>query len=202
MSGAYPASEVLDRIVASVGDAAITQSDVEVTYRLELFLNGHSPAGTPDRETFVKIRHRLVSQELLSQEAEAQQVNPVAVSQRVEEEWTEVQKKFADEKRFQAALQQIGLSREQILERLAQQERTLILIDQRLRPAAWVERSEIEAYYEQEFSPRYRERHSHEPPPLPEVESAIREILVQKKIDELLAAWLEELRSVRRVIIH
>jgi uncharacterized Zn finger protein len=34
---------------------------------------------------------------------------------------------------------------------------------------------------------------------LTEVQGQIREILAQKKIDELLASWLEELKPSRRV---
>jgi 2-polyprenyl-3-methyl-5-hydroxy-6-metoxy-1,4-benzoquinol methylase len=113
-----------------------------------------------------------------------------------------VRAKYASEEVFQSALHKLGMSEQEVLEHLQAQERTLYLIDQRLRPAAWVELSEIEDYYRETFVPEYNRRTTATPPPLKEVENKIREILVQKKIDELLSTWLEELRTGRRVKIH
>jgi hypothetical protein len=39
-------------------------------------------------------------------------------------------------------------------------------------------------------------------PPLTEVQGQIQEILVQKRIDQLLASWLEELKPSRAVRFH
>jgi hypothetical protein len=60
----------------------------------------------------------------------------------------------------------------------------------------------VEAYYQNTFVPEHLRRAAGPPPPLEDVEGEIREILVQKKIDELLMEWLSELRSTRQVKIR
>jgi uncharacterized Zn finger protein len=52
------------------------------------------------------------------------------------------------------------------------------------------------------FTPQYTQTHGSAVPPLTEVQGQIQEILVQKRIDQLLASWLEELKPSRRVRFH
>jgi hypothetical protein len=195
------AAEVVDRVVASVDNIAITQNDVKEQYRLEQFLNGQ-PLETAPESALEGVRDRLINQVLMEQEVEAEAGNLPDFSAQAEKAWEEVRGKYASEESFQAALEKLGMSRQEILARLQVQERMLYLIDERLRPAAWVDLSEIEDYYSKTFVPEYEQRHSSKPPPLEEVESQIREILVQKKIDELLPDWMGELRTGRRVKVH
>ena len=110
--------------------------------------------------------------------------------------------KYASEEAFQAALGKLGMRHQEIVARLQAQERMLYLIDERLRPAAWVDLSEIDNYYRETFVPAYERRRDSKPPPLEEVDSQIREILVQKKINELLPDWMGELRTGRRVKVY
>jgi len=195
------AAESVDRVVASVDNIAITQNDAEKQYRLELFLNGRSPEEAPG-SSLEGVRDRLINHLLMEQEAEVEAGNLPDFSTQAEKAWEEVRGKYASEETFQAALEKLGMSRQEILGRLQAQERTLYLIDERLRPAAWVDLSEIESYYNETFVPEYERRRASKPPPLEEVESQIREILVQKKIDQLLPNWLEEIRTGRRVRVH
>ena len=44
------APETVDQVVASIGNAAITQADVEAEYRFELILDGKTPASTGDAD--------------------------------------------------------------------------------------------------------------------------------------------------------
>ncbi|MBI1940839.1 MAG: hypothetical protein HYS33_04935 [Acidobacteria bacterium] len=194
--------ETVDRVVASVENVAITQSDVEKQYRLELFLSGQTPEAEPDSASLRYVRDRLVDQLLLQQEAETETGEMPDFFQAAAEAWEEVRAKYGNEELFRSALARLGMSEQEVLARLRVQERTLYLVDERLRPAAWAELSEIEEYYRETFVPEYERRGAGTPPPLEEVEGRIREILVQKKIDQLLPIWLEELRTGRRVKIH
>lgn len=195
-------AETIDRVVASVENFAITQSDVEKQHRLEIFLGGQTPEEEPDSASLRYVRDRLVDQLLLQQEAETETGEMPDFSQAAAEAWEEVRAKYGNEELFRSALGRLGMSEQEVLERLRVQERTLYLIDERLRPAAWAELSEIEEYYRETFVPEHERRGAGTPPPLEEVEGRIREILVQKKIDQLLPIWLEELRTGRRVKIH
>lgn len=199
---ASAAAETLDRVVASVGNAAITQSEVKAEHRLELFLKGPSAAGVPDTAALERVRDRLIEQKLLAQEAEAEGVNLSDLIEAAKQALGEVHRLYSSEEAYRNALRVLGATEEQVLSRLQAQLLTLRLIDQRLRPAAWVERPEIEAYYTGTFVPEFRRQNTGPVPPADEVEPQIREILVQKKIDQLLADWLAELKAGRRVSIH
>ena len=89
-----------------------------------------------------------------------------------------------------------------MLKRLELYERTLQMITNRLRPTALPDPDQVDAYYEKTFVPEYAKEHSGPPPPLDSVRGQIREILVQKKMNELLDNWLERLKSTHRVTIH
>jgi len=82
------------------------------------------------------------------------------------------------------------------------QEELLGRIEQRFRPLAWPERPEIEAYYRDTFVPELARENQAPAPSLNEVEGKIREILVERKINELLEKWLEEMKSSHRVKVH
>jgi hypothetical protein len=196
------AAETVDRVVASIGNAALTASDVEQEYRFELFLNGPSPSAPLDSATRERVRERLIDQKLLAGEAAAENVDRADLPQQAAEALAELRKKYPGEEAFQTALRTIEMDEREVLKRLEDHVFVLRIINQRLRPTAWVERLEIEAYYAKTFAPEYIRRAAGPAPALAEVENQIREILVQEKIDQLLATWLDELKASRQVKLH
>jgi hypothetical protein len=67
-------------------------------------------------------------------------------------------------------------------------------IDYRFRPSAQVSDGQIETYYRDEFAPQLKARN--EPvPPLDEVEDTIREVLIQRAINDRATNWLDETRQ-------
>jgi len=195
-------AEVVDRVIASIGNDAITQSDAEDEYRLERFLEGESPQARPDPAQLDAARDRLIDQKLLLLEAETEGGELPDLPEEAGKLLDQTRKKFPDESAYQRALQSLGMDEQTLLRHLALQVVTLRLIDQRLRPAAWVEQKEIETYYQNTFVPAHERRVAGPPPPLEDVEAQIREILVQQKIGELLTAWLTELRSSHKVKVY
>ena len=196
------AAETVDRVVASIGNAALTASDVEQAYRFELFLNGQSLSVPPDPATLERVRDRLIDQRLLAEEAEAERVERTDLPSQAAATLAEVRRKYPSEEAFQAALRTLEMDEREVLQRLEDQALVLCIIDQRLRPAAWVERAEIEAYYRKTFGREHVEQAAGSAPALEDVENQIREILAQEKINQLLSTWLEELKTSRRVRLH
>jgi len=193
--------EVLDRVVASVGSQAITQSDVEQEYRLEQFLDGKFPEAPPASE-LQPARERLTSQTVLALELEPEATAASEFQKAATLRLETVRRRFVSPEAYEKALHALGMTEPQVLQQLVLQQRILTMIDQRLRPATSAGPDEIEAYYHSTFVPEYVQRNGGTPPALSEVESQIREILIQKEIDRLLAEWLEELRPNRRVRFH
>ena len=199
MGASIPRAEVLDRVVASIGDLAITQSDVERRYRLERFLDGEWPPPSPDQKTLEQVRERLTQQEVLLEQETQDLSHDPALEKAAAEELDGVRKRFASEQVYQSALDSLHLDEKQLLITLVNQQRILRIVEQQLRPAAAPAIPEVESYYRDVFAPEYTRKYGTPPPPLTEVKGQIQEVLTQKKIDQLLGSWWEELRPSRRV---
>ena len=202
LSTSFSRAEVLDRVVASIGEVAITQSDVEHEYRLERLLDGQWPPPAPDSKALEQVRERLTYQKLLLEEETQDLSHDPALEKTAADELDGVRKRFPSEQDYQSALHSLHMDEKQILTTLIDQQRILRIIEERLRPGATPGMPEVESYYRDVFTPEYTRTHGPPVPPLMEVKAQIQEILVQKKIDELLASWLEELRPSRRVYFY
>jgi peptidyl-prolyl cis-trans isomerase SurA len=191
--------QTVDRVVASVGNTAITSSDVENEFRLELFLDGKPVADSdPDVATLNQVRDRLIDRVLLDEEAQASEIKVAPDDPAVDQRLDEVRKKFSNPAAYQNGLKALGMTEAGLRQDLAEQQTILQLIDRRLRPEAAVEPSEIEAYYRNTLVPELA-RQRQPAPPLAEGTDRIREILVQQKIGGLLEDWLKRLRAARDV---
>ena len=195
-------AETLNSVVASVGDTAITTRDLIEEYHFELFLEGKSPEGNPSREESQDALNRLIGQTLLAEQLRGPARPSKNGAQNAEDTLKGVREKFSDQQAYRAALQSLGMTEPQVLKRLELYERTLQMINNRLRPAALPDPSEVEGYYKNTFVPEYAKEHGGAPPPLDSIREQIREILVQKKMNELLDSWLDRLKSTHRVTIH
>ena len=195
-------AETLDRVVASIGNNAITRSDVVEEYRFERFLDGKPPVGTPGQDERQAVLGRLISQNLLTSQMRMPARQSKNGAKNAAETLQDVRKKFPNEEAYRAAIQSLGMTEPQVLKRLELYQRTLQMIDNRLRPAALPEPGEVENYYKTTFVPEYAKGHPGSPPPLDDVREQIREILVQEKMNQLLGKWLDRLESTHRVTIH
>jgi SurA N-terminal domain len=199
-----PASaETVDRVAASVGRTAITASEVEQEYRLELFLEGKSPASAePGQAVLEQVRSRIIDRVLLQEEVQASGIHVGPDDRAVAQRLQEVRDKFPAPQAFEEGLRGLGITEDELRRHLAEQVEVLRLIDIRLRPEVTVEEPEIEAYYHGTLIPELARQGQQPPPALSGVEDQIREILVQKKINLLLEAWLERLRAGHDVRLY
>jgi hypothetical protein len=72
------------------------------------------------------------------------------------------------------------------------------LVAARLRPNIVIDSKSIESYYNQELLPQLRQAGAKQVP-LAEVSPKIKELLTQQKMNQMLVAWLEDLRSGSRI---
>lgn len=197
------AAQTLDSVVASIGHEAITASDVEQEYRFECFLNAQWPAPPPDAAATRNARERLTYQMLLTREENPGPAEKAASEKAAAERLAALRKAFAHPDDFERALKDLGITEAEVLARIAQQELMLRLIDQRLRPAASPSDEEVAEYYRSAFVPEFQKKKAGSPPPpLSEVEVEIREILTQKRINQLLDEWIDDLKPTTGVRFH
>jgi peptidyl-prolyl cis-trans isomerase SurA len=189
------AAEVLDRIVAKVNGHIILQSDWEDALRLEAFENGRplEPVSPADQND---VLHRLVDQELLEEQMRSADFGR-ASDEEVKERIAQIRKQYPeaqDEDGWSRVLARYGIAEAELERRLALELDLARLVDNRLRPNVNIDSDAIATYYNHELLPRLRDSGAREVP-LDEASPDIKKVLTEQKLNELLVAWLENLRS-------
>ena len=196
-------TQTLDSVVASIGNHAITTSDVEKEYQFERFLDAQWPAPPPDAAALASAREHLTYQTLLTQEENPGPAEKAESEKSAAERLAALRKEYARPQDFERALKGLGMTETEVLARIAQQELMLRVVDERLRPAAAPSEEDVAAYYRSTFVAEFQKKnHGAAAPPLSEVEGQIQEILIQKRINELLDQWIEELKPTTDVRFH
>ncbi len=193
------AGDVLDRIVATVNNHIILQSEWQDAVRYEAFVAGRAldQVRTEDRKAALD---HLIDQQLLREQMRTSGF-PHASSEEVEKSLQEIRKRYAaadSEAGWEAALKRYGLTEKELKKRVALQVDLMGLVDSRLRPNVVIDSKSIESYYNQELLPQLRQSGAGQVP-LAEVTPKIRELLTQQKMNQMLVAWLQDLRSGSRI---
>jgi hypothetical protein len=193
------AGDILDRIVATVNNHAILQSEWQDATRYEAFVSGRAldQLQPSDRKAALD---RLIDQELLREQMRSSGF-PHANSEEVEKRIQEIRKQYAgaeSDAGWQAALARYGLTENDLRRRVTLQVDLMGLVDARLRPSVVIDSKSIESYYNQELLPQLQHSGAQQAP-LAEVTPKIKELLTQQKMNEMLVAWLQDLRSGSRI---
>jgi hypothetical protein len=189
------AGDIVDRIVATVNGHIILQSDWEDALHYEAFIAEHSSQQLTfaDRKAALD---RLIDQELLRQQirvSDFQHASDQEIAARIQE----IRRQYPgaeSDSGWNAALIRYGVTEKQLKNRVALQLDLLRLVDARLRPTVQIDSKSIESYYNQELLPQLRQARSQQIP-LTQASPKIKELLTQRKIDQLLTAWLQTLRT-------
>jgi hypothetical protein len=190
-------AQVVDRMVAVVNKHVILESELDQAARVEFLLQG-KPLGDGKfaRKDVLAVLDRLVDQALLDQQIINQAVldpTPAELSAQIKEVRKQVPG-AATEEGWRSVLTTYGLTEQDIAEQLTSQSRILRFVDLRFRGLVRVEKDAVDAYYQDKLLPELRKRGAPEPK-LSEVSERIENVLVEQRIDELLAGWLQTLRS-------
>jgi peptidyl-prolyl cis-trans isomerase SurA len=193
------AAEVVDRIVAIVNGHIILQSDWDEGLSYEALLTNRRLADFTEDDRKV-ILDRLIDQELLRQQMKSSDfahATDAEVDARVEEA-RKLYPQATSSEAWRAVLAEYHLTEKDLLAHVREQIDLMRLIDARLRPAVQIDSKSIEAYYRDQFVPQLKQQGSREVP-LADVSAKIREVLTEKKVNELLLSWLQTLHSEGRV---
>jgi hypothetical protein len=193
-------AEIIDRIAVSVGNQAITASDLDREIRVTAFLNRSQPDFSPTA------RHatadRMVEQRLILRELEnsrypeppAAEIDPILEKFKKDN--------FASEEDYFRALAGAGITDRQVRDELLWQRRLLLFIDVRFRPSAQVSEQDIEDYFHKTVEPAAEAAHPGQPVTLDEYRDQIQEKLTGEEVDKQLTAWLKNARQRSEVVVH
>ena len=193
------AGDILDRIVATVNNQIILQSEWEDAVRYEAFAAGRSLDQIQAGDRKAALDH-LIDQELLREQMDFSDL-PHANREEVEKSIGEIRKQHPGaetEAGWQTALARYGLTENELKRRVALQIDLMRLVDARLRPNVIIDSKSVESYYNQELLPQLRQSGAGRVP-LAEVTPKIKELLTQQKMNQMLVAWLQDLRSGSRI---
>ena len=203
MAAALPAraGEIIDRIAAMVNGHIILQSDWNDAVRYEAFMDNHDLSAVPasDRKAALD---RLIDQELLREQMRSSDLEPVSGDDDVVQRITQIRAQYGtkDDPRWKTVLAEHKITEAELKRRVATQLDMMRLVDERLRPTIQIDSKSIESYYQQSLLPQLRQSGAAEVP-LADVAPKIKELLTQQKLDQLLTAWLQNLRATSQIRI-
>jgi hypothetical protein len=191
------AGQIVDRVVANVNGHVVLQSDWEQEVAFDAFSNARDPDSFTSAERNQAL-DRLIDRELLREQVRPSQAPPAEqVAARVAELRKEVRKLQPDcatDEGWRATLQRYGLTQSSIEKRLSDEIQLMKLVEDRLRPSIQIGRQAVETYYNEQLLPEMQ-RAGSRAAPLPEVSGRIKDLLTERKMNELLSGWLASLRS-------
>lgn len=191
------AGDIVDKIVANVNGHPVLKSDWEEELAFEGLVNGREldTLTKPERKAALE---RLIDQELLREQVRPAQPAPKdAVAARIGELRKRYPKIEGDEG-WRATMAHYGMTQSALEKRLGEDIRLMQLVEEHLQPSVHIDASAVETYYHEQLLPELRKKGGREVP-LPEVSAGIRKLLAEQKMNQLIAGWLESLRSESRI---
>jgi peptidyl-prolyl cis-trans isomerase SurA len=198
LAGFAAGGQVIDRVVANVNGHVVLQSDWEQEVAFEAFSNARDPDSFTAAERNAAL-DRLIDQELLREQVRPSQTVPAdQLAARV----ADVRKLHPDcatEEGWHAKLRRYGLSQSALEKHLGDQIQLMKLVEDRLRPSIQIDQRAVESYYQDQLLPEMK-RAGSRTTPLTEVFGRIKNLLAEKKMNELLSGWLANLRSESHIM--
>jgi peptidyl-prolyl cis-trans isomerase SurA len=184
-------SEIIDRIVITVANQVITQSQVDEEIRVTAFLNRDKLDLSAEAKK--EAASQLTEQALIKREMDLSRY-PLPQLSDTGESLRTLKAMYPSEAEFQDALQSYGITPDELSRRLWWQLTLLRFIDYRFRPGIQIPAADVQAYYRQQVS-EWEQKGTKPIPTLEESRDQIEEILTQKRIDKALDQWIKDTRS-------
>ena len=190
--------QIVDRVVANVNGHVVLQSDWEQEIAFEAFSNARDPDSLTSTERNAAL-DRLIDRELLREQLRPSQPAP---AEQVVARVAEVRKLHPDcatDESWRAKLQRYGLAQSALEKRLSDEIQLMKLVEDRLRPSIQIDQHAVETYYNDQLLPEMK-RAGNRATPLTEVFGRIKNLLAERKMNELLSGWLASLRSESHIL--
>ena len=193
-------SEIIDRIAVSVGNLAITTSDLDREIRVTSFLNRSQPDFSPAaRRTTAD---RMVEQRLILRELENSRY-PEPAAAELDPILEQFKKdNFPNEEQYNRALAASGITEQDLRSELLWQRRLLLFIGVRFRPGVQISPQEIQDYFTRVVEPAALAANPGQPVNLDDYSGQIEEKLVGQLVDQQVNTWLANARKRSDVAFH
>ncbi|MGD0498762.1 MAG: hypothetical protein ABSC23_10040 [Bryobacteraceae bacterium] len=192
--------EVIDRIAVSVGNLAITTSDLDREIRVTAFLEGKQPDFSPSARRAAA--DRMVEQTLIRRELETSRYPLPAAAEIAPAVKQFQQGRFASEAEYQRALVSAGVSAQDVADEMLWQRRLLLFIEERFHAGVQIGEQEIRDYFDKVVKPAAEAAHPGQPVTLEEYRSRIESTLSGPRVDREVDNWLQEARKRVEIAYH
>jgi hypothetical protein len=193
-------AEIIDRIAVSVGNQAITSSQLDREIRVAAFLNRTPPDFSPTARRAAA--ERMVEQKLILRELENSRY-PAPAESEVEPILDKFKKdNFPGDEDYRRALAASGISEQDVKESELWQRRLLLFIDVRFTPGVQVSDLDIRDYFTNAVEPAARAAHPGQPVTLEAYRAQIEDKLKGEQVDRQMNAWLDNARLRTTVVFH
>ncbi len=189
------AGEVIDGIVATVNRQPLLRSDWDEAVCFEAFMQQKPLTAVTESDRVLALQ-RLIDRQLLK----AQMGNALYMQPSNDELQQDVAKLRAqvpngnDDESWRKLLASYGLSEDVVKQHLRTEFQVMNFVEVRLRPNVHIQQEDVEAYYRNQLLADLQ-KNGGKVVPLDEVEPRIRELLTQQRMDEMLDAWMHNLRQ-------
>jgi hypothetical protein len=185
-------AQTVDGVAARIEDDILTESEVRELGAFQKLVEG---AEKPRTE---RIRE-LADQWIVRGEIENAKYPP-PTSEDADRAYARLEAQFQSPEEFTKRCAEDELTEAAVRRLIVEQLYFSRFLDFRFRPAAQIDQKQLDTYYNDEFAPQLKARNQ-TVPPLEDVEDTIREVLIQRAIDDRAKQWLDDTRSRLKIDI-
>ena len=198
---ALPArAEIIDRIVVSVGNRVIAESDLHREIRVAAFLEGVKPDFSPAGQRVTA--ERMVEQVLIRRELEISGY-PVPTAAEVAPVLAAFKKaRFPQDEAYQRALADYGIADGDVKDLLLWQRTLLLFIEVRFQSGVQVTSPDIQEYFDKVVKPAAEAAHPGQPIGLEDYRDRIERTITGQRADREMNTWLKEARGGTEIVFH
>ena len=176
-------AQIVDAIVVRIEDDIITLSELRELAAYQQLLDGHSQSNE-------ELRSELIEQWVVNNEATTTGF-PLPAQAEVDRELGRVESSFSSPAVYQQRLEAIGLPAAAVRRMITRQIYLARYLDYKFRSSIEVNDAAMGDYYRDHLVPELQAK-GQQAPPLTDVTEQIREVLIERGINERTAAWFDE----------
>ena len=193
-------AEIIDRIAVSVGNRVITTGDVNREIRVTALMNGSKLDLSPAAKRAAA--ERLVEQELIRRELDLTKFSTPDADAAFETFLAFRKTQFPNDAAYQRALQEDGITEQDVKEEMLWQTTLLNFLDVRFRPGVQVNEQDLHDYFDKTVRPVAEAASPGKAVRFEDYRDRVEATLTGNRADQEMDQWLKEARKRTDIIFH